>query len=394
MPRVLFTLALALAGQIDHATLARAAADEFAAMRVGELIARFNEKMKAAAPESFLRQIHSQISSKLGAYEKLGGATSCTDAGGIQACVTPLLFAQGTLHLRIAVSSDGLVAGLSIVNVEPKEGLAPGANASITAGSVTLPAIMTLPKGTAAAPLLVLVHGSGAHDADETVGPNKPFRDLAEGLAARGVATLRYVKRNRLAPLPVSATLDDEVTIDALAAVMLARSTPGVDPARIFILGHSLGGFMAPHIAARDPQIRGIVVMAGNSRTMRESLTDQLQHLTGSTDMLETTVQQLPPRYRELLPGYDPTAVARTLMRPVLVLQGGRDYQVNEKDFARWKSALATSPAATLKLYPSLNHLFLEGTGVSMPAEYETAGRIPQQVIDDIVAWIATPPNR
>jgi fermentation-respiration switch protein FrsA (DUF1100 family) len=135
-------------------------------------------------------------------------------------------------------------------------------------------------------------------------------------------------------------------------------------------------------------------VKAGNSRTMRESLTDQLQHLTGSTDMLETTVQQLPPRYRELLPGYDPTAVARTLMRPVLVLQGGRDYQVNEKDFARWKSALATSPAATLKLYPSLNHLFLEGTGVSMPAEYETAGRIPQQVIDDIVAWIATPPNR
>ena len=76
------------------------------------------------------------------------------------------------------------------------------------------------------------------------------------------------------------------------------------------------------------------------------------------------------------------------------MLQGGRDYQVNDKDFARWKAALDTSPNATLKLYPSLNHLFLDGSGVSMPAEYEKAGRILSQVTDDIAAWIAAPPNR
>jgi dienelactone hydrolase len=232
------------------------------------------------------------------------------------------------------------------------------------------------------------VHGSGAHDADETIGPNKPFRDLAEGLAARGIATLRYVKRNRIAQLPASATLDDEVTNDALAAVALARTTPGVDASRIFVLGHSLGGYMAPHIASKDQQIRGIVVMAGNSRTLRESLTDQLRHLTGSTDGLEAAMQQAPGRYRDLLPDYDPTVTARVLMRPVLVLQGGRDYQVNDKDFARWTSALANSPNATLKLYPRLNHLFLEGDGVSMPAEYQNPGRIPAQVLDDIATWV------
>lgn len=383
-----FLLAFALVSQLEPAAVARPAADEFASARFPELIARFNEKMKAAAPEPMLRQVHAKLAPQLGAYEKIAGDTACTLAAGIHSCVTPLQFARGRLTLRIAVSMDGLVAGLTIVGVEPPEGLAPGANAAITAGSVTLPAVVTVPKATGLAPLVVLVHGSGAHDADETVGPNKPFRDLAEGLAARGIATLRYVKRNRLAPLQASATLDDEVTDDALAAVALARTTPGVDASRIFVLGHSLGGYMAPHIATKDPQIRGIVVMAGNTRTLRESLTDQLRHLTGTVEGLEAMMQQAPSRYRALLPNYDPTAAARDLNRPVLVLQGGRDYQVNDKDFARWTSALANSPHATLKVYPRLNHLFLEGDGVSMPAEYGNPGRIPAQVLDDIAAWV------
>ncbi len=145
---------------------------------------------------------------------------------------------------------------------------------------------------------------------------------------------------------------------------------------------------MAPHIATKDPQIRGIVVMAGNARTLRESLTDQWRHLTGGTEGLEAAMQQAPTRYRELLSTYDPTVAARGLMRPVLVLQGGRDYQVNGKDLARWTSALANSPNATLKLYPRLNHLFLEGDGVSMPADYEKPGRLPPQVLDDIATWV------
>lgn len=145
---------------------------------------------------------------------------------------------------------------------------------------------------------------------------------------------------------------------------------------------------MAPHIASKDQQISGIVVMAGNTRTMRESLTDQFRHLTGTTEGVDAAMQQFPRRYRDLLPDYDPTVAARMLKRPVLVLQGGRDYQVNDKDFERWTAALDSNPHATFKLYPRLNHLFLEGDGVSMPAEYERPGRIPSQVLDDIAAWV------
>jgi dienelactone hydrolase len=381
-------LALVLHLQLDPASVGRPAADEFAAARFGQFSARFNEKMRAAAGEPMLHQVHDRLTQQLGAYVKIAGDTTCTATAGIHSCLTPLQFERGRMTLRVAVSAEGRVAGFSIVALEPTDGWAPGANAKIVAGSLTLPAIVTLPEAPRPAPLIVLVHGSGAHDADETVGPNKPFRDLAEGLAARGIATLRYVKRNRIAPLPASATLDDEVTTDALAAVALARATAGVDGSRIFVLGHSLGGYMAPHIASKDPQIAGIIVMAGNTRTLRESLTDQLNHLTGTADGVDASMAQLPARYRDLLAGYDPPEAARSLKRPVLVLQGGRDYQVNEKDFARWMAVLTGNPTATLKRYPRLNHLFLEGDGVSMPAEYEQPGRIPAQVLDDIAGWV------
>ena len=106
-------LALALALQLDPATVGRPAADEFAAARFPEFIARFNEKMKAAAPEPVLRQIHDKLTPQLGAYEKIAGETVCTAAAGIHSCVTPLQFARGRLMLRIAVSADGLVAGIS-----------------------------------------------------------------------------------------------------------------------------------------------------------------------------------------------------------------------------------------------------------------------------------------
>ena len=129
--------ALALALQLDPVTVGRPAAEEFAAARFAELSARFTEKMKAAAPDPALRQIHASLTPKLGAYEKIAGDTTCTAGGGIHSCVTPLQFERGRLMLRIAVTADGLVGGLSIAGLEPAEGLAPGANATITAGSIS-----------------------------------------------------------------------------------------------------------------------------------------------------------------------------------------------------------------------------------------------------------------
>jgi dienelactone hydrolase len=106
----------------------------------------------------------------------------------------------------------------------------------------------------------VLVHGSGPQDRDETIGPNKPFRDLAWGLASQGIAVLRYEKRTKkhamkLVLIKNTITVKQETIDDALAAVALLRKTERIDPNRIFVLGHSLGGMLIPRIGARDPDV-------------------------------------------------------------------------------------------------------------------------------------------
>src|SRR5690606_29657538 len=113
--------------------------------------------------------------------------------------------------------------------------------------------------------------GSGPHDRDETVGPNKPFLDIARGLAAQGVAVLRYDKRTKARPQDYadgSVTIDSETTDDAVFAVAALREAPGIDPARVYVLGHSQGAMMAPRIAARSGHVAGLVLLAAPARPL------------------------------------------------------------------------------------------------------------------------------
>jgi dienelactone hydrolase len=119
------------------------------------------------------------------------------------------------------------------------------------------------------------VQGSGPHDQDETIGPNKPFEDLAWGLGSRGIAVLRYTKRTlkyggESSEDPAKLTVDDEVISDARAAVALLAKQPKINSARVFLLGHSLGAYLAPRIAAGNSQIAGIVLLAGNTRPIEQ----------------------------------------------------------------------------------------------------------------------------
>jgi hypothetical protein len=242
--------------------------------------------------------------------------------------------------------------------------------------------------------VVVLIHGSGPQDRDESLGPNAPFKDLAEGLAARGVATLRYVKRTKQYPQSPVATVKEEVIDDALSALALARKQPGVDPKRVFLLGHSLGGYLAPRIAQGDPALAGVVLLAGSVRSIRDLVRDQVQYLGAPPSTADTVMAALPAPYLDDLAGYDPLALARKVQAPFLILQGERDYQVTMTDFNMWKEGLKARQDVTLKSYPKLNHLFLEGDGKSMPAEYATPGHIPAYVLDDIAAFVKKPAGK
>ena len=157
-----------------------------------------------------------------------------------------------------------------------------------------LPGLLLVPHSDAPVPGVVLVHGSGPQDRDETIGPNKPFRDLALGLVAQGIAVLRYDKRTFasgsamvLSGRPI--TVEEETVADALAALDSLRAVPGVDPARVYLLGHSLGGYLAPRIAARDGKLAGVVILAGNTRPLEDLIVEQLDYLAANAPASDRT---------------------------------------------------------------------------------------------------------
>jgi len=274
-----------------------------------------------------------------------------------------------------------------------------------------------MPVGTGPFPAVLLVHGSGPQDRDETIGPNRPFLDIAHGLAAHGIAVLRYDKRSRARPQDFAAgdfTVDDEATDDAVAALAALRGTPGIDPGRVFVFGHSLGAMLAPRIAARSPETAGAILFASPSRPLLDVLVGQVAAMAardgtvsdaerGAIDAIETGIARiragedvpaaeaplaLATTYWRSIQALDPVADAGALDRPLLVLHGGRDMQVGDTDWRGWRRAFPASTRVTLKEYPALSHLGIAGEGPGSLADYQTAGRVDRQFIADVARWI------
>lgn len=277
-----------------------------------------------------------------------------------------------------------------------------------------LPATLTIPNGAGPFPAVLLVHGSGPNDRDETYGPNKPFKDLAWGLASRGIVVLRYEKRTlqyaeEIAQLS-NFTVQDETIADAVAGVDFLFASSFVDHGKIFVLGHSLGGMLAPRIALQTDRIAGLILLAAPSRHLEDLILEQARYLANLSDVnqsaeleeleaLVTKVKTLdidegedvlgaPKSYWVDLATYDPVSTAQSLHIPLLILQGKRDYQVTMTDFARWNETFYGNKSVTLKTYPSLNHFFISGTGMPSNAEYLIEGHVAEDVILDISSWI------
>ena len=290
---------------------------------------------------------------------------------------------------------------------------------TFSSAGLSFPATLTIPASRPGkVPAVVLVHGSGPHDRDESIGPNKPFRDLAAGLSAAGIATLRYDKRTfafRGKTDLRAITLDGEVIDDAVAALEYLRTQPGIDPGRVYVLGHSLGGTAAPMIAARVPWLRGVVLMAAAVRPLDELIFEQtargLELANTSSDEIKTRVDGLkaqfrrvrtgeapddemvffaPARYWRDLFGRDPLKAVRELRVPVLVLQGGKDIQVGKADYDLIVGALSGRPADAREFhwFPTLNHLMMQVEGDPTGAEYGRAGAVAPEVISAVSAWI------
>lgn len=391
---------------------------------------RLNDEAKAQLTPEMFGNIFSGLEQQLGKLQSRGEWGEIQNAGvTIHFC--DLQFEKMPIRFIAAFDADGKANTIRLIPVPSSVETHATAEADeemkefpieVVCGEYKLPGVITLPEeGGKTPPVVILVHGSGPNDRDETIGAYKPFRDIARGLAERGIASIRYDKRTKVyggqfAPAG-KATYDTETVDDVLAAIDLAQTIRTVDAGQIYVLGHSLGAMLAPRIAERaGNRLAGVIMLAGNARPLEDMLIEQITYISSlgndlsgvvsldklqkqadnvkhiGTDAFDETIG-LPPgttaSYWVFSNAYHQVEVAKGLTLPVLILQGERDYQVTMTDFGIWRSALSDKPNVFFKSYPALNHLFHEGQGKSTPAEYSGEdGKIPPYVLNDISGWV------
>ena len=277
-------------------------------------------------------------------------------------------------------------------------------------------------------PAVVLVHGSGLSDKDETIMANKPFRDVSEYLVSRGIGVLRYDKRTFVYGKQIlkeadysKFTVEQETIEDAILAANMLKSDARINADRVFVLGHSEGGMLAPRIDAEGGNFAGIIIFAGSPRSLTDIMLSQSEDLIGQLGKLlriiavkqtagikkkfeaipNMTVEQAQKTktisktyawYFKEMNEHPTSGYLSIIKKPVLILQGEKDFQVTvEEDFNLYKQILANKPNVTFKLYAGLNHLFMKsvyGTVKEYKKEYKIPGKVDSGVLKDIAEWI------
>jgi dienelactone hydrolase len=397
----------------DPKDTARKALDLLLAHQYSQMIPMFSASGKAANPESVLAK---KVPDAWGAVQNIGTA-SVRPIGTSNIVSIPVKFANQQVTFEISLNPEGQL-GLIITSIDPWKHPSYSKPDSFKEREVTigtqwkLPGTLTVPNGAGPFPGVVLVHDSGPADQDEATGAVKVFKDLAEGLASRGVVVLRYDKRTRAYPSVTQSrdyTAETELIDDAVLAAGVLRAQPEVKPGRVFALGFGFGGYLLPRIAEADGKLAGMVIVNGNERPLEDVALDEAKYLdikgpqmavieeqaakikkmTQADEDTSPLLGMLGP-YLLDLKGYDPTGQAKLLKIPMLIVQGERDFQVNMSDFAAWKAGLAGAPEVTMKSYPALDHVLVEGTGKSAEADYRKPGQhVSQAVVDDIAKWLS-----
>ncbi len=351
-----------------------------------------------------------------GSFEEIR-ETDVATSGGLEAVEVTAAFERGEHDCTVVVDGESRVRnyGLSDEYERPSY-VDPDAietqSVSLSVPDCSLSGTVATPAEGDDVPGVVLVHDDGPMTADTPRGGTKTFADLAEGLATEGVATLRYDKRVPACTVePAEYTLDRVTVDDAAVAIERLRNVDGVDPDRIVVAGHGLGGRAAPRIADRDGKLAGVVGLAAPARPYPEFTFDQLEHKVsvGTHEWADLTATyeawgdeidrvrsgEYEPAERLLgktgafwdsIGDYDHLETAAATDAPVLLCQGERDFQVSvSADLERWDDAFAD---ATVETYEGLNHLFMPGDEPSLAIAYAVRNNVAESVIDDVATWV------
>ncbi len=417
-------------GQNDISATAKAFLEAFFKKDFATAHECFSDAAKAQVPVEAMPQVLAQFTAGYGEFKSVKDIKKAPDGLRVLAVVE---FENRSENIGFAFDEKGKINGFRPAPPEntPKYQTPRYAkpetfvekDVTIGSGEWALPGTLTLPKGPSKSPAVVLIHGSGPQDRDETGSnpANKTFKDIAWGLATKGIAVLRFDKRTLVHGQKIvtikSFTVKEESVDDAVLAVEFLRRTPEIDGKSIFVAGHSLGGMLIPRIGQRDKDLAGLVSLAGLTRKLEDTYLEQIIYLSSldgsisgaeqkeidlikqqvasvknlkSTDPPETpTLLSLPVAYWVDLNNYDPVNEVKKIKHPIFILQGESDYNVTMVDFAAWKKALGSRKNAAFRSYPNLNHSFMRTpVSKSTPQEEEKEGHVEEVVISDLAEWI------
>lgn len=393
--------------------------------KLAEASKLFTGELTKALPENTLASIWKSIIATLGKFNSVLDIKT-TEVQAYKVVIVTCDFELGSLGIQITFDREAKIAGLYFLQPQFKATymlpsyVVPQSyielEITLKSNGWNLPAVLTLPKTDKPCPAVILVHGSGPQDKDETIGPNKPFKDIALGLASRGIAVLRYEKRTKQygnKSITEGFTVNEETIEDAISAINLLYERNDIDKNRIFLLGHSLGGMLAPRVVEKTDRLRGIIIMAGTIDDLLEVMLKQTRYLayldSSITEEEKRQIEDIenqinlirsrkigknefilgaPGSYWLDLIDYKPLEILKRIEIPVLILHGDRDFQVPVENFYLWKEELKDKSQISFKIYKGLNHLFIFGEGKSTIEEYYKPGNVSQEVIEDIANWI------
>jgi dipeptidyl aminopeptidase/acylaminoacyl peptidase len=278
--------------------------------------------------------------------------------------------------------------------------------AGTLAGTLTLPA-----RGPAPFPAVVTLTGSGAHYRDGNRTPEhpyRPFRQIAQALAGCGIATLRLDDRGVGGSAgDANAASAEDTAADARAALRFLRARRDVDARRLGLVGHSYGGAMAPMVAADDPSLAAVVLLAAPARSFRETMRYQHRYritndpaipaaereaaLDEAMRQQEANVAARTEAWRRSIQDRDPLPTARRLRMPVLILHGLTDRAVDPEDARLLEQTIreAGNRKVELHLFPGVNHHFQrDPVGAREGYDALPTQDLAPEVLETLCSWL------
>lgn len=372
-----------------------------------------DDDIKNDLPINQLSDIVKQVEADLGQFKKI---ISVTDSAEVIYYYSE--FEKAKLDIQVSFNTSSKVVGFFFVPHKEDQQANDANNYTIQGSDHKLEGTLLIPeKNIDKKKLVIFLAGSGPQDRDESLYENKPFKDVAEGLKKLGIASYRFDKSTFRNPekFGTKSTIDDEYTYDALSAVSFFTGSPEFKEYQIILLGHSLGGHIAPKVFNEAKNISKMIFMAANASPLTDLIISQYDYICKlnpddenlkkeSAKVKEQVLILHSEKFNERTPqedlllgqsyyywksllDYNLLLEVERINVPILVLQGEKDYQVTMKDFALWKKHIKSKGSKFIS-YPKLNHIFMTGSEKSTPDDYMQKGIVDEKVIQDISGFI------